>query len=135
MAFCQTVRKLIVAASMSPRPRPRPERPSWESSWLPRCFVPQDGIEEDDELAHASDDGELGRLSGGLEPMISARQRQITPNGDQDGHEECRPYHGSAARDGATSSQVAAVSIEGSDPDQRRGLMAIEGAQLGQLGD
>jgi len=51
----------------------RAERPSWRSSVCPWLSVPEDGVEDGHELAHASDDGDLGGLSGGAQAMIGQR--------------------------------------------------------------
>ncbi len=48
---------------------------SCRSSGCPWLFIPEDGVEEGHELAHAGDDGDLCRLSGSSQAMISLGER------------------------------------------------------------
>src|ERR1700733_14315044 len=114
---------------------PHPERPSCWSSGCPWFFVPEDGVEDGHELAHAGDDGELGGLSGGAQAMIGVGQRQLAPDPSQHAHVEGGAYDGPSAGDGTAPSQGSTVAIKRGNAGQRSGLPAVEAAQFGQLGD
>lgn len=54
-----------------------PEPPSWMSRELPQCPVSQDGVEDDDELAHASDDHDLGGVPAALRSQLTEIDHDI----------------------------------------------------------
>src|ERR1700675_4347956 len=105
------------------------------SSGLPWFAVSQDGIEDDDELAHAGDESLLAGFSGGSELGVIRSDDRVGPAGDQGRHAKTGAHRGAAAGDGTATAQRAAVAVDRRDPDQGGDLAASEPAELGQLGD
>ena len=105
------------------------------SSGLPWFAVSQDGVEDDEELAHAGDEGLLAGFAGGAELFVVGGDDGIGAAGDQGGHVEGGAHGGAAAGDGAAAAQGAAVAVDRRDPDQGGDLAAVEMAEFGQLGD
>src|SRR6187200_2297605 len=120
---------------MPPKTYPHPERLSWGSSGLPWFAVSQDGVEDDEELSHAGDQGLLAGFSGGAELVVMGGDDRVGAAGDQGGHVEGGAHGGSAAGDGAAAAHAAAVAVDRGDADQGGDLAAGQVAELGQLGD
>jgi hypothetical protein len=80
---------------------PHAERLSVMSSGLPWFAVSQDGIEDDDESAHASDESLLTGFAGGAQFGVVRSDDRIGTAGDQGGHIEGGAHGGAAAGDPA----------------------------------
>ena len=88
-----------------------------------------------DELSHDGDDGDLGRLSIGQEALCEGLQGGIGSFGGEGGQVEQAARAAPAAGDEAGAAMLAAVAVEGGDPDQGGGLSAFHGAELGHSHD
>src|SRR5262249_49543136 len=115
--------------------RPYPERLSVMSSGDPWFAVSEDGIEDDDELADASNESLLAGFAGGSELAVVSGDDRIGAAGDQGGHVEGGAHGGAATGDGAAAAHGAAVAVDRSNADEGSDLAAVEMAELGQLGD
>ena len=99
------------------------------------ALVSEDGVEDDDEPAHAGHEGLLAGFAGGPELGVVSGDDRIGAAGDQSPHVGRRAHGGVAAGDSAAAAQRAAVAIDRRDPDQGGDLAAVEMAEFGQLGD
>ena len=97
--------------------------------------MPENGIEHDEQLAHASGKRDLGFLAGRQQPRVKRLQHRITARSNQGGHIKHRANLGAAAPNRAPAAQLAAIVIERCDADQRGDFAAAEGAQFRQVGE
>src|SRR5262245_66311319 len=111
------------------------ERLSWSSSVLPRASVPKNGIEDGQELSHASGQGELGRLASGAQAGIEAGDDGIVPTGHQGRHVQGGAHACPTAEDGAPAAQGPAIAIERCQTGQGGNGFAAQSAEFGQVGD
>src|SRR5687768_1063203 len=58
------------------------ERLSWLSSALPWCAVSENGVEDGQQLAGRSDEGDELWLSGGDQPVAEGFELGVVPGGD-----------------------------------------------------
>src|SRR5947207_5652408 len=112
-----------------------PERLSEESSGLPWFAVSQDGIEDDEELAHAGDKGLLAGFPGGAEFGVMRGDDRVLPAGDERSHVERGAHRRPATGDGAATAQAAAIAVDRGDTDQSSDLATGEPAEFGQIGN
>ena len=101
---------------------------------IPGGLLLAEGVAEDEQLAHAGDEGHLGRLAGGDEALVVAPQAGIEARGGQGGHVQDSADRGAPAPAAAAPAPGAAVAIEGRHPDQRGDLLAGAGAEFGHFG-
>ena len=92
------------------------ERLSCWSSGLPRLFVSEDGVEDDEEAPGDGDEGEHLGLSGGEEAVVEGFQDGVVPAGDQGGHEQHRPDGRAAAADEAAPLPGPDWRVKGASP-------------------
>ena len=92
------------------------------------------GVEDGQQLAHASYEGYLLGLASGQQPLIKGSNEGIVAAGYQRPHVEGRSHLGASTPDSALAPQRAAVPIEGSHSHQGGDLPAVQGAQLRQVG-
>jgi hypothetical protein len=95
--------------------------------------IPDHGVENDDELAHAGDEANLARLAG--EALGKDGDGGIVLGGHHRGHVECIAKEHTSGLDALGADLSAGAAIEGSDADQRSHLAAGQGSELGQQGD
>ena len=100
---------------------------------IPHGAVATEGVADHQELAHAGDEGHLGRLAGGDEALIEGLEVGVAAGGRQGGHVERGAHLGAPAPAAAAPAPGAAVAIEGRDPDQGGDLLAGTGPQFGAL--
>jgi len=120
----------------------RPPLPVW-LPWLrrsalggcPGFAIAQDGIEDGEQLAHRRDEGEASGFAGIAQTAVEALERRVVPDRDQAGHVERRPDFAAAASDPAFATVSAAIPADWRDTGQGGDLVAIDLAELGQLGD
>src|SRR6266536_2932834 len=70
----------------------------------PRYIVTKHRVEDGDDLAHHSDEDDLGFLSGGREAIVEGSELGIATAADQSRHVQHAPHRRTAAPDGAWSS-------------------------------
>ena len=101
-----------------------------ESPEMPGHPAAEHGVEDGEELAHACDEGDLGRLACGLEPLVERSNGGVPASAGERCHVKHGAYGGSPTPDGATAAEGPAVAIEGCDADEGSDLFAAEGAEL-----
>src|SRR5215471_1584033 len=97
--------------------------------------VTEPGIQDDDELAHASDDGDLEGLAFGLKSQEGGFDGGEAADGGESSHVEGVADAYAAAADAAAPAQASAVMVEGGDAAEGSDLVAIEIAELGHGGE
>ena len=102
---------------------------------LPRGAVLQDGVEDCQQLAHAGGDHDLERLAGGFQTLGEGAEDRVVSACGQRGHVEHAADRGTPAPDRTFAAEAAAVPVEGRHPHQGGDLLAVDLAQLGQLGE
>ena len=90
------------------------------------------GVEDDQQLAHTSDEGHLLGLAGREQPLIEVPYDGVVAAGYQRPHVEGAAHSGTSAPDTPFAPQGAAVTVEGSHPHQGGDLPAFQSAQLRQ---
>src|SRR3984957_1014850 len=104
----------------------RPERLSWLSSREGPWFsVSHDGVEDDEELSDAGDEGLLAGFPRGAKLLIVGGDDGIGSAGDQRGHVEGGSYGRSAAGDGSAAAPDAAVAIDRRHADEGRDFAPV----------
>ena len=98
-------------------------------------LVPDDGVEDCQELPDAGDDGDFLGLSSLDEPGVMALSSWVASGGDKCGHVHRVADVGSSAADHAVAAPCPGIAIERRDADERGELAAVERAQFGQFGD
>ena len=106
---------------------------------IPGGVVFEHGVENDQQLAHASGENDFGLFaaSAGIALSQSLSKRSdvfVAAFGGEGGHVQGIPNGGSSSPDGSGSQQKSAVTIEGSDADERSDLLAVELSQFGEVG-
>ena len=91
------------------------------------------GVEEDEQLAHASCEGHLLRLTRGQQPLVEVPDDRVVAAGHQRTHVESGADPGASSPYGTFAPQRAAVPVEGSHSHEGSGLSSIQGAQLWQV--
>ena len=115
------------------------EQLSFESSGMKR-IVPgftcsEHGVEDGQEFAHASDDGDLFGLAGGNEAIVELLDDDVEADGSQGGHVKATPYLSAPAEDGPFAAHLAGIAIEGRNADQGADFAAGQTPQFGDIGD
>ncbi len=103
--------------------------------WVPLPTVADHGVEDDEQLPHASDVGDLGRLPSVAKSTIEDPDDRVPFRGAQAAHEEGRSHRGAAAPDHALASEETAVPSEWGDSDERSDLLVGESTELGEFSD
>ena len=98
-------------------------------------MVMDQGVQVDEQLAHAGDEGDFGGLAPLSELLVVGLDDRIDAGGGEGRHVQLRPNVGATAPDRAASAATTRVVVIRRYPDQGRDLPAIKMSQLGQLGD
>ena len=77
----------------------------------------------------------LAGLTAPYQALVEGLERGVAADGGQGRHVQRGADAGAAAHDHAAAAEGAAVAVDRRHADQGRDLAAIEGAELGQLGD
>src|SRR6185312_10743613 len=105
-------------------------------SRLPILLAGEHGIEHDEELPQAGDEGDFGLLAVGQQPEIERLEhRVVLRRGAQRRHVEHVAQLGAAALDIALPPALAAIVVEGRDADERGDLATAEAPEFRQPGD
>ncbi len=91
------------------------------------------GVEVDDELAQECGEGDFGRLAFGEQVLVEVAQDGFGAAADQSGRIERLASGGLSSADRAFAAQRAAIAIQGSHAGQRRGGLAHEAPEFGQV--
>ena len=93
------------------------------------------GIQNGNELAHASGERHLRCFPGCTEALVESLEIRIKTYSDESAHVEHCTYLPASAPDPARASRAAAIAVERRNPGQGRDLLAIECSQLGQISE
>jgi len=93
------------------------------------------GVEDGQELAHASDDGDFFGFAGGDEAIVELLDDDVEADRSQGGHVEAAPYLPAPAEDGPFAAHLAGIAIERRNADQGADLAAGQTPQFGDIGD
>lgn len=93
------------------------------------------GIENSEQLAHASDQGDFEQFAVSFEPFVKGSNHGIASGGDQGGHVKSAAHRGSTTPDGAPAFEGATVAIEGGDASESGNLSTIESPELRQFSE
>ena len=97
------------------------------------CF--EEGIDDDQELSHAGGEDDFEGFAMLSQSICEGLDDRVAASGCQSGHVEDGADGFAAAADGAFASVLAAVAIEGRQAHEGGDLLAVELAQLGNVGD
>ena len=113
------------------------ERLSFESSILrlPWALIPQDGVEDGEELSRYGDEGDELRLARGDELVPEWLEDWIVMSGDHCSQEQDVADAFATAADEALAPPLAGLAGPGSKADEGSDLTAIERAELRQFSD
>src|SRR3954449_9636209 len=111
------------------------ERLSWVSSGLPWFLVSQDGVEDGEELAGDGDEGDHLGLCGGAEAFAEGLEDGVVTGRDEGGQEQGGAHALASAGDHALAFPLAGLAGVGGKAGEACDLLAVEGSELGQLGD
>ena len=92
------------------------------------------GIKDDQQFAHAGNQGNIRRFARGPQPFVKVSDHGIAPASSQSGHVKSSAHMGSTAPNGAASPQQAATPVQWCHTNKRSNLFAIQVPQLRQLG-
>ena len=95
--------------------------------------ISEHDVEYSEQLSHAGGERHLGRFSGGTKSIIEDFNERIVVAGDQSRHEKRGTDLGSSSLDDALPPVSAAVTIHGSDADERGNLAPGKFSKLGKL--
>ena len=90
-----------------------------------------DGIEDDEEFAETSDEGELPGFASGEEASLEGFERRVVAGGGDGSHVQSGADGSPPTPNHALAPQGAGVSGERRDADEGRELASGEGAELG----
>jgi transposase len=96
------------------------------------------GVQDDQELAHASSQSHFPRLARPTKTVVKGLDDGVIPAGSQSSHIEGSPDPGPSAPDHPLASEAAAVSIKRGHAHQHGNLVAAQSAQfrkISQQGD
>ena len=119
----------------------RKQRLCWESKvfWCEARASPgfvffQEGVEDDEQLAHAGGDQDLEGFSSLFESLGEGFDNGVPLFGAEGGHVEGASDGGTSSPDGAFSSEASAVAVEGCESDEGSDFLAVELSEFGQVG-
>src|SRR6188472_2039104 len=107
-----------------------PQRLCSFSSGLPLFFVPEHGVEHDDNFPGHPNQSDHFRLTASDQALIEDTQHWIAPNRAHRGHEDRGTCSWSATSNHAFSLPLPGLAREGGVSDQARNLAASEAAEL-----
>ncbi len=95
--------------------------------------VVKHGIENNEELAHAGDERELGVLTVGTQPQIESSDGRIAANSRHRRHIQDAPDLCASTPDTTTAALFSTVAVKWCQTGQRGDLLAIKHSQFRQL--
>jgi hypothetical protein len=102
--------------------------------WIPSLLMFDHRVQDDQELAHAGRQGHFPGLARPTKAVVKGLDYRVIPAGRQSRHIEGSADPSPSAPDHPLAPEAATVSIERGHPYQRGNLMAVQGAQFGELG-
>jgi hypothetical protein len=93
------------------------------------------GVEDGKELAHASYQGHLLRLTQGQKAMVEGLKNRIMAHAHQSGHVKGGPNMRTTTTDRTLAPMGATVTVERGHTNKLSHLLAAQGAQFRQVGD
>src|SRR6478672_3501292 len=129
------LRRLTALSRRSPRPVWLPWLRRSAVRACPGFAVTQHGVEDGQQLAHGSDEGETGRFAGLAQTAVEGLEHRVVLDGDQASHVERRPDLDAAPLDLALTAISAAVAVHRGEAGESSDLVAVDLAEFRQLGD
>src|SRR5271166_178147 len=122
---------------------------SRRSAWpeMPRCsrrsrrglrpfgLIAQDGVERDEQFAHDGDERQAAWFSGVTQTLVEGAQRRILPDRDQAGHVSGARTSTRPPWMRRLPRKLPLSRFSGATPARGGDLVAIDGAEFGQLDD
>src|SRR5512144_964089 len=93
------------------------------------------GVEDGQELAHASDDGDLLGFAGENQAIVESADHRVEADGGQCRHVEAASDLSAPAEDGALAAHLAGVAIERGNADEGTDFPAGQAAQFRDVGN
>ena len=110
------------------------EYPWWSSGiWGPGAAVAQEGVGEDQELAHDRGERDLGCFAGGAQSLVLGLNHGVEADGNERRHVERLAQRSTAATDEALGAALDGVARHRREAGEARGASVLEGAKLGHL--
>jgi hypothetical protein len=100
---------------------------------LPGCLVFPHGVEHRQQLAHPGDQGHLRALPGRPEALRKRLEHRMVASRHQSAQREGRTSLGPPTPDRASTTQGAAVPMQGRETDLRGQVLAAQGASRWQI--
>src|SRR6476646_4201122 len=110
------LRRLTALSRRSPRPVWLPWLRRSAVRACPGFAVTQHGVEDGQQLAHGSDEGEAGRFAGLAQTAVEGLEHRVVPDGDQASHIERCPNFDPAPLDLALAAVSATVAVHWATP-------------------
>ena len=99
---------------------------------VPGGFLPEDGVQYRQHLAHARCDRDLPGFTSSYQPLVERMHRRIMPNRREHGHVERRPHDRPASPAEALPFALPAVAGERSHAGQHRNRCSADTPQFGK---
>ena len=100
----------------------------------PRGATIEQGVEDNEQLAHTGCEGQLLRLTSRQQTLVEVPDDGVVAASYQRSHVQGSTDPGAPSPDRPFAPQCAAVPVEGSHAHQGGDLPAVQGAQLRQVG-
>jgi len=101
----------------------------------PEAILFDEVVCKDDQLSHDGCQGELFDLSSGNEALVEAFEMRIEARRRKGRHIDAGTHCVAAALDAARAVALTAVAGDGGEPRKQPGLLGVEAAGLGHVGD
>src|SRR5574342_400416 len=92
-------------------------------------------IQNREQLAHTGDQSDFEKFALGGQTFVEVSNHGVASSGDQRRHVQSAAHRSSATPNGAPTLEQAAITVEGSQANQSRDLLAVECAKFRQLGE
>src|SRR5512139_1078766 len=89
------------------------QQPYLGDSGIPRGLVTDDGVEDGEKLAHASDDGDLFRFASSDEPLVGRADHRVGTECADGGHVKHGANFATTAPDASSPDTFAAIVVQG----------------------
>jgi hypothetical protein len=109
-------------------------RQAW-GLWLPETVLADEGVGQNQQLAHDRGEGDLGLFAGGAQASIEGSKVVIAAAGGEGGHVEDGPHRGAAASDVAFTAAFAAVGSNGRQAGEQGGGLVRAHAEFAEADD
>src|SRR4029450_12821297 len=88
------------------------QQPYLSDSGIPGSLIADDGVQDDEKLAHASDDGDLFGFASGDEPLGGGADHRVGTQRADGGHVKHAANFATTAPDVSPSDRFAAIVVQ-----------------------